>query len=734
MFKKKFPFYFQLDAMDCGATCLKMISKHYGKTFAIETLREKCFVNREGVSILGISDAAESIGMHTLAAKLSYRNLAKEAPMPCIVHWRERHFFIVYEIKKDIVYVADPAHGLITFTAEEFQKGWLSAEGEEEQEGFALFLEPTPAFYKEEEENTKERKKQGINRYLEYLRPYKKYFFQLFLSLAVATGISVILPFLTQSIVDVGVNNQDVSFVYLILVAQIILFLSNKAGEIIRSWLLLHMTTRINVSIISDFLVKLMKLPVSYFDRKTPGDIMQRMNDHQTIQAFFTGASVEFIFTVANLIVFGSILAFYDPVIFFIYLGGTAFYFGWVLLFMKKRKELNYRFFDQAIMNQNNTLQLVTGMQEIKLQNCERQKRWEWERIQAKNFKLGILSNTYTQVELAGANIINELKNILLTFYSASLVIEGEMTLGMMLAVSYIVGQLNWIAPGFINFMHSAQMAQLSIERLAEIHDADNEEKKENYSNMGIEESKDIVIKDLTFQYGSERSPYVFDKLNLTIPKGKVTAIVGSSGSGKTTLLKLLLRSYNVTDGSINWGDLDISNISFKEWRKKFAVVMQESYIFSDTIAKNIAIGEELINKERLKYATIAANIRDFIESLPIEYNTKIGSDGVGLSQGQKQRLLLARAIYKDSDILLLDEATNALDANNEKVIINNLNEYFKGKTVVVVAHRLSTVKDADQIVVLEKGQIVELGNHNDLVEQKGAYFNLIKNQLELGS
>jgi len=735
VFKKKFDFYFQLDAMDCGATCLKMIAKHYGKTFAIETLREKCFVNREGVSLLGISDAAESIGMHTLAARLSYKNLAKEAPMPCVVHWRERHFFIVIEIKKDIVYVADPAHGLITFTAEEFQKGWLSATGEDEEEGFALFLEPTPAFYEEEEENTKERKIKGIKRYVAYLRPYQKYFFQLFLSLAVATGISVILPFLTQSIVDVGVNNQDVGFVYLILAAQVVLFLSNKAGEIIRSWLLLHMTTRINISIISDFLVKLMKLPVSYFEKKTPGDIMQRLNDHGTIQAFFTGASLEFIFTIANVLVFGSILAFYDTVIFVIYLIGTLAYFGWVLLFMKKRKELNYRFFDQAIMNQNNTLQLVTGMQEIKLQNCERQKRWEWERIQAKNFKLGIMSNTYTQIELTGANIINELKNILLTFYAASLVIEGEMTLGMMLAVSYIVGQLNWIAPGVINFMHSAQMAQLSIERLAEIHDADDEEKKEQFATVSLEEPKDIVIKDLTFQYGSERSPYVFNKLNLTIPKGKVTAIVGSSGSGKTTLLKLLLRSYNITEGSINWGeDLDIKNISFREWRKKFAVVMQESYIFSDTIAKNIAIGEEIINKDRLKYATIAANIREFIETLPIEYNTKIGSDGVGLSQGQRQRVLLARAIYKNSDILLLDEATNALDANNEKVIINNLNEYFKGKTVVVVAHRLSTVKDADQIVVLEKGQIVELGNHEQLVEARGAYYNLIKNQLELGS
>ena len=720
--------------MDCGATSLKMIAKHYGKTFSIETLREKCFVNREGVSILGISDAAEAIGMHTLAARLSYDNLAAEAPLPCIVHWRERHFFIVYKIKKGIVYVADPAHGLVTFTEEEFRKGWICTNGDEDPEGFALFMEPTPAFYNEEEENTKERKLLGLKRYAAYLKPYKKYYFQLFLSLGMATVISVILPFLTQAIVDVGVNNQDVNFVYLILIAQVVLFLSNKAGEIIRSWLLLHMTTRINISILSDFLVKLMKLPVSYFEKKTPGDIMQRMNDHNAIQGFFTATSLEFVFTISNIIVFGSILGFYDIKIFIIYCIGTALYFGWVILFMKKRKELNYKFFDQAILNQNNTLQLVNGMQEIKLQNCERQKRWEWERVQAKNFKLGILSNSVSQIELTGANIINELKNILLTCYSASMVIEGNMTLGMMLAVSYIVGQLNFITPGLINFMHAGQLAQLSIERLAEIHDADDEEKKEAFSNISLEEPKDIVLKDLTFQYGSERSPYVFDKLNLTIPKAKVTAIVGSSGSGKTTLLKLLLRSYAPTSGSINWGETDIKIISFREWRKKFACVMQESFIFSDTIAKNIAIGEEIINKDRLKFSTIASNIREFIETLPIEYNTKIGQDGIGLSAGQKQRLLLARAIYKDSDILLLDEATNALDANNEKIIINNLNEYFKGRTVVVVAHRLSTVKNADNIVVLEKGQIIEQGNHEELVAKRGSYYELIKNQLELGA
>ncbi len=731
----KFPFYFQLDAMDCGATCLKMIAKFYGKTLSIEMLRDKCFVNREGVSLLGISDGAESIGMHTLCARLSFENLAKEAPMPCVVHWRERHFLIVYKITKDKVYIADPAHGLITYTASEFKQAWITTgKNTEEEEGYALFMEPTPVFYESDEENVKEKRKKGLRYYYSYLKPYKKYYFQLFLSLGVATIIQVIFPFLTQSLVDIGVTNQDLSFVHLILAAQIVLFLSAKAGEFIRSWLLLHMTSRINITILSDFLVKLMKLPISYFERKTPGDIMQRINDHERIQLFFTSATVEFLFTIISIVVFGSILAFYNSTMFVVYLIGSSLYFAWIVFFMQKRKELDYRNFDQAILNQNNTIQLISGMQEIKLQNCERQKRWEWERIQAKFFKLSMKGLAVGQLEQSGAAILNELKNILLTFYAATLVIEGEMTLGMMLATQYIVGQLNWITGGVITFVHAAQRAKLSADRLSEVHNKDDEESKEVLHQQVVLENRDIELKNVSFQYGGPRSAYVLQNFNLVIPKGKTTAVVGASGSGKTTLLKLLLRSYEPTEGSISFGDTAISNITFKNWRGKFACVMQESFIFSDTIARNIAIGEEFVNRDRLKYATITANIRDFIEQLPIEYNTKIGADGIGLSQGQRQRILLARAIYKNSDILLLDEATNALDANNEKIIINNLNEYFQGKTVVVVAHRLSTVQNADQIVVLDKGQIVEIGTHKELIEKNGAYYNLIKNQLDLST
>lgn len=732
---KKFPFYLQLDAMDCGATCLKMITKYYGKSISIDKLRKNTFVNREGVSLLAISDAAEGLGLHTLAARLSFEHAATEAPMPFIAYWKERHFLIVYEVdlKKNIVYVADPAHGLSQYTVEEFKKGWILPNGTD-PEGLALFLEPTPSFYEEEEENSTEKRIKNLSFYFQYLKPYKKYYLSLFLSLLVSTIIQVLFPFLTQSLVDVGVNNQDLDFVYIVLIAQVTLFLSSKAGEFIRAWLSLHMINKVNVTIISDFLVKLMRLPISYFEKKTPGDILKRIEDHERIQLFLTTSSVDFIFTITSILIFGTILGFYNLIIFAIYAVGTVLYFAWILYFIKKRKEIDYRNFELSIMNQNKTLQIVNGIQEIKLQNCETQKRWEWERVQAKFFKLNSKSVALGQTESIGASVINELKNILLTFFTANLVIHGSMTLGMMIAVQYIVGQLNWITSNVIPFMHATQNALLSIDRLSEIHNTDNEELKGNIEELVEDGQKNIRIENLSFQYGSPRSPMVLQNINLEIPNNKVTAIVGASGSGKTTILKLLLRSYEPTEGTIYYGEQNLKNIGFKYWRKKFACVMQESYIFSDTIANNIAVGEEVIDKEKLKHATITANIREFIESLPVEYNTKIGQDGVGLSQGQRQRLFLARAVYKNSEVLLLDEATNALDTNNEKVIVENLREYYKGKTVVVVAHRLSTVKEADQIVVLNKGEIVEVGNHDSLVAQKGYYYSLIKNQLELGN
>lgn len=732
MMKKKFPFYHQLDAMDCGATCLKMLCKYFGKEISIDKLRDLCYTNREGVSILGISDAAENIGLHSLCARLSFENVRDEAPVPFVAYWRERHFLIVYKIQKGKVYCADPAHGLITFSEEEFKNGWISTAAGEDPEGYALFMEPTPSFYEEAEESVKDRQKAGLKYYLNYLKPYKKYYFQIFLSLFVATILQIIFPFLTQALVDIGVTNQDIGFIHIIVIAQIVLFISQIGGQFIRSWLFLHMSARINLSILSDFIVKLMKLPISYFERKTPGDIMQRIHDHDRIQGFFTSQTIDFIFTVITILVFGTILYTYNSVIFLTYIIGSALYFAWIIFFMKMRKELDYKNFDQSILNQNKTIQLVSGMQEIKLQNCEKQKRWEWERIQVRFFKLGAKGLVISQLEQSGSAILNGVKNILLTFYAAKLVVEGEMTLGMMLAVQFIVGNLNATMGGIIGFLHSAQNAVISADRLSEIHQMDDEEHAENRNSTLGSDQRDIIFEDVSFQYGGPRSERVIKNFNLTIPKGKTTAIVGASGSGKSTLLKLLLKSYEPTEGSINYGDSNIKSISFKVWRSKFATVTQDSFMFSDSIARNIAIGEEVIDRERMRFATKTANIREFIECLPIEYNTKIGEDGIGVSQGQKQRILLARAVYKNSDILLLDEATNALDANNEKEIVNNLDEYCKDKTVVVVAHRLSTVKNADQIVVLGKGEILEQGTHQELVNLKGEYYNLVKNQLSI--
>lgn len=726
---KTFPLYRQLDSTDGGATCLKMLTKFYQKNILIDTIRDRFSVNKEGISLNRISDVAETFHMHTQVAKMSIDQLKKEAHIPCILSWNESNFVVLYKIKGSKFYIADPGHGLIKLSQKEFLDSWLSAGEKEEQKGMVMFASPTSRFYELEEV---EEKKRGLKDYLFYLKPYKKYYINVLGSLLLATLITTTMPFLTQALVDVGVNNRDLDFIYIILFAQITLFLSHKAGEVVRSWLLLHMTTRINIAIISDFLIKLMKLPISYFDKKSEGDIMQRLNDHQKIQQFFTASSLDFVFTVASILVFGSILAFYNINVCLIYFAGSILYFLWIYMFMQRRKVLDYKYFEQAVVNHNYTLELINGMQEIKLQNCEKQKRWDWEHIQVKNFKLGISQTIIQQAETVGSTTINEVKNIILTFYAATLVIEGEMTIGMMLAISYIIGQLNWIIPSLIHFMHSTQAAKLSIERLDEVHNTPDEEQPDMIAD-NLDQPRDLVLQNMSFSYGGEWAPNIFEWLHLTIPQGKVTAIVGASGSGKTTLLKLLLKNYEPTTGEIKYGETNLKNVSHKAWRKKFACVMAESFVFPDTVANNIAVGTGTVDKDRLLRAAESACIKEFIEGMPKGFNTKIGAGGMGLSQGQKQRLLLARAMYKDSDILLLDEATNALDANNERKIIENLNNYVQGKTVVVVAHRLSTVRDADQIIVLDHGKIVEQGSHEQLVANNGPYLHLIKNQLELG-
>ena len=727
---KHFPHYIQHDAMDCGPTCLRMVAAYYGKRYSLEGLREKSFITREGVSMLGISEAAEKIGFRSICVQVGYEKL-QEAPLPCIIHWNQQHFVVVYKLNDKHVWVADPGAGKLKYTKEEFCNCWLSSRKNEEDTGVALLLEPTPEFYTIEDEGDEVNRK-GFSFLYSYLRPYRGLVGQLLLGLLLGSMIQLMLPFLTQSVVDFGINNQNLGFIYLVLIAQLMLSFSSSAVDFIRGWILLHLGTRINIALISDFLIKLMKMPIAYFDSKMTGDILQRIDDHKRIQDFLTGSSLSVIFSVFNIIIFGIVLLVYSGMIFLIFMGGSTLYVTYVWLFMKKRAELDHKRFAQQSANQSTVVQLVNGMQEIKLSACEQQKRWEWERIQAKLFRVNIKSLALRQYQDSGAVLINQSKNLLITALVASLVVKGEMTLGMMLSVQYIIGQLNSPVNELIAFARDMQDARLSMDRLSEVRDKPDEEDPTRELLREIPEGKEIRLQNLNFKYDPLSEYPTLDDINLVIPPGKQTAIVGMSGSGKTTLVKLLLGFYPPASGDIFIGDTPLGSYSIREWRKRCGVVMQDGFIFSDSIAGNIAPGVEHIDKKRLRHAAEVANIHDFIEELPLAYNTKIGQEGHGLSQGQKQRILIARAVYKDPEFIFFDEATNALDANNERTIMNNLQTFFKGRTSVVVAHRLSTVRNAEQIIVIEQGRIAETGTHEALIALEGRYYKLVKNQLEL--
>lgn len=723
-----FPYYKQLDQMDCGPSCLRMIAKHYGRNYKLQTLRKLCDINRDGVSLLGISEASENIGFRSTGVKIDSERL-KQADLPCVLHWRRNHFVVLHKVKNNKFYLADPASGFEKLSEDDFKRNW---EGTGKRgPGIALLLSPTPQFYETEDDKSNEIKWSFL---LRYLIIYRKLIIQLVLGLAIGSLLQLVAPFLTQSIVDIGVNTRNLSFIYIILFSQFALIIGRVSVEFIRSWILLHVTTRVNIAILTDFLIKLMKLPMSYFDAKMTGDIMQRMNDQRTIQSFITGSALNTLFSIFNLIVFSVIMAYYNMTIFAVFVVSSTLYTAWIVLFLRQRRALNYKSFDISARNQSSVVQLIAGMQEIKLNNCEKQKRWEWEHIQARLFKFSIKTLALSQYQQGGATFINEAKNILITFISAQAVINGELTLGAMLAIQYIVGQLGAPVEQLLSFIQSFQDAKISLERLNEIHEMQDEEPINKEWNHYLPDKKSLTLSKLTFKYPGAGNEPVLEDIDLSIPEGKTTAIVGMSGSGKTTILKLLLRFYEPQKGEIRVGEHSVNGISFKKWRSECGVVMQDGFIFSDTIERNIAVGDEYPDTVKLQHAIKVANIQDFIDSLPLGSNTKIGSEGNGISHGQRQRLLIARAVYKQPHYIFFDEATNALDANNERVIMDNLQEFFKGRTVVIVAHRLSTVNNADNIVLLDKGKIAEQGTHRELTNLRGEYYKLVKNQLELGT
>ena len=733
--KDSFKCIIQSDSMMCGITCLQMVCKHFGREVSLRTLSKLCVATSEGVSMLGVNEAANKLGLRTMCARTDFDTLSK-ATLPCVLHWNQNHFVVLYKVRKGrIFYVADPGKGLVKYNLEEFGKHWVSTASQGEEKGIAMFLEPTLEFYSHKVDNEEEDGSPRSFQFLfGYIKQYRKYFGQIVLGLLVGSLLQLILPFLTQSIVDVGIKNQNIGFIWLILLGQLMLTISRTAIDFIRRWLLLHISLRINISLVSDFFIKLLKLPMSFFDTKLMGDLMQRMGDHSRVNSFLTQQTLSIVFSLFTFVVFSIVLLSYNWLIFAIFMLGSLLYGGWLALFLRRRKVLDYELFEQQAINNNKTYEFITSMQEIKLQDCEQRRRWEWEDVQADLFGVQMKSLKLQQTQEAGSLFINELKNIVITVVAATAVIHGQLTLGMMLAVQYIIGQLNSPVEQLMSFFYSVQDVRISLERINEIHRMDDENGKQGLETSVKEEDKGIDLENVNFKYDPHALKTIIDNVSLTIPKGKVTAIVGASGSGKTTLIKLMLGYYPVLGGQINIGGTDVNTLNKKWWRRQCGVVMQDGVIFSESIARNIAVDDKEIDKQRLQTAAEIACIHDYVMGLPLKYNTKIGRDGVGLSQGQKQRILIARAVYKNPNYIFLDEATNSLDANNERMIVEHLDEFYKGKTVVIVAHRLSTVKNADQIVVLDKGKVVEIGNHEELTAKRGAYYNLVKNQLELGN
>lgn len=727
---KSFPCDRQLDLMDCGPACLKMIAKFYGKYYSLQYLRDKCGITREGVSMLDLSHGAENIGLRSLSLKCTMDDLIIKVPLPAIVHWDNSHYIVVYKsnTRSGSIYVADPAKGHVKYSRKEFAKRWVKEE--ESDRGILMALEPQADFYQRQSEEKVERSKTMEN-FLGYFRPYKKSFVNLLVVMFLVTVLQGFLPFISKAVIDVGIQTRDLDFINIVLIANIAIYVSILLSNLVRDWILLHMTSRINIALISDYLIKLMLLPITFFETKMTGDILQRANDHERIRSFIMNNSLNMIFSILTFFIFSIILLVYNYVIFYIFIGGSVLYFSWVIGFLKLRKKLDWEYFDLVAQNQSYWVETIAGMQDIKINNYEKSKRWKWEEIQARLFKVNVRSLKLSNMQNMGAQFIDSIKNLCITFFCAKAVIKGDMTFGVMISTQTIIGMLNAPVVQFIQFVVSFQFAKISFLRLNEIHQLKDEHEDVGTNSVDLPENKNLSINTVSFQY-TPNSPFVLKNISLFIPEKKVTAIVGDSGSGKSTLLKLILRLYKPSYGEILIGNMNVNNISLKQWRNKCGAVMQDGKIFNDTILNNIVLDDEKIDYNKLKRALDTANIAAEIEKLPLGYQTKMGEQGRGLSGGQKQRILIARALYKDPDYLFFDEATNSLDTLNEQKIVAALDNVFKDKTVIVVAHRLSTIRKADQIVVMQDGAIVEAGNHESLMQKKGRYYLLVQSQLDL--
>ena len=731
----RFPLTLQHDSMQCGIACLQMICKYFGRDYTLSALSRYCFATTEGVSLLGISEAADTLGLHTLSARATVDELA-ENPLPAILHWNQNHFVVLYKVKNGRkFYVSDPAKGRITYSYDEMIDHWASTMSNGRPAGIAMFFETTPAFFEFKMEGMTDASERRSFRFLfGYVKKYRKYFVQIVIGLILGSCMQLVLPFLTQAIVDVGIKGKDLNIIWLILLGQLMLTASRTAIDFYRRWILLRIGMNINISLLSDFFVKLLKLPMSFFDTKLMGDLMQRMSDHSRVNNFLTQNCLNVTFSMLTFVVFSVVLFLYSKLVFGIFLLGSLGYGCWLLSFLRRRKVIDYELFEQQSINNNRTYEFITSMQEIKLQDCERRKCKEWETVQHNLFNVQQKSLKLQQTQEAGSIFINEINNMVITVVAAASVIHGDITLGMMLAIQYIIGQLNSPVEQLMQFFYSLQDVKISLERINEIHLMEDENGKEGLKEQVEDASQGITLSHVDFKYDPHALHNTLSDINIHIPYGKVTAIVGASGSGKTTLIRLMLGYYPVSGGNLTIGGTDINKLNKKWWRRQCGVVMQEGAIFSESIARNIAVDDHSVNQEQLYQAADLACIKDDIFYLPLRFDTKIGRDGMGLSQGQKQRILIARAIYKNPDYLFLDEATNSLDASNEYDIVTNLENFYAGKTVVIVAHRLSTVRNADQIIVLKHGQVVEIGNHESLTAKRGAYYQLVRNQLELGS